>query len=192
MRATPLRLLAIVALAAAAIPAPAATRWVTDAASSKLTFVATQAGGEFEGRFARFTPVIVFDAGDLAHSRFTVDIDTGAAATGEHDRDNILKGKDFFAVERWPQARFEALVFRTTGAASFEATGRLTLRDVTREVRLPFTFRRAADGTSAVLAGGTTVRRLDFGVGQGEWRDTQWVGDDVRIRFELKLKQAAP
>jgi polyisoprenoid-binding protein YceI len=43
-----------------------------------------------------------------------------------------------------------------------------------------------------MLAGGTTVRRLDYGVGQGEWSDTQWVGNDVRIRFELNLKKAAP
>lgn len=198
MNTSPLRLIALPLLAAAATAAtaataaPAATVWVTDAASSKLTFVATQAGGEFEGRFARFTPAIVFDPADLAHSRFNVDIATAAAETGEHDRDNILKGKDFFAVERWPQARFETRVFRVTGPASYEATGKLTLRDVTREVRLPFTFKRGADGKSAVLAGTTTVRRLDFGVGQGEWIDTQWVGNDVRIHFDLNLKQAPP
>jgi polyisoprenoid-binding protein YceI len=185
-----LRLLVLPALAALATAASAATAWVTEPASSKLTFVATQAGGEFEGRFARFTPVIAFDAADLAHSRFSVDIATGAAETGEPDRDNILKGKDFFAVERWPLAHFEARDFRVSGPASYEATGKLTLRDVTREVRLPFTFKRGADGKSAVLAGTTIVRRLDFGVGQGEWADTQWVGNDVRIHFELGLKQA--
>ena len=50
-----------------------------------------------------------------------------------------------------------------------------------------FTFKPAADGHTAVLSGGATIRRLDFGVGQGEWQDTKWVGNDVRIGFELVL-----
>jgi polyisoprenoid-binding protein YceI len=191
MTAVRLRLLALLVLAAGLTPAWAATAWLTDASSSRLTFVATQAGGEFEGRFARFTPAIVFDATDLAHSRFSVDVDTGSAETGTSERDNILKGKDFFDTGRWPRAHFEAAAFRSTGPAAFEATGTLTLRDVTRAVRLPFTFRSSGDGRSAVLAGETSVQRLDFGVGQGEWRDTQWVGNEVRIRFELNLKPAA-
>lgn len=186
------RLTLAVALVTLAVPtgrAWCATSWTTDPATSTLTFVATQAGGEFEGRFRRFTPVIVFDPADLAHSRFSVAIDAASADTGDPDRDNTLKGKDFFAVQQWPAARFETTSFRAVGAGSFEATGRLTLRDATREVRLPFSFKPSPDGRSAVLAGGTTVRRLDFGVGQGEWQDTQWVGNDVRIRFELRLKR---
>ncbi len=51
-----------------------------------------------------------------------------------------------------------------------------------------FAFKPAADGRGAAIAGGTTIRRLDFGVGQGEWQDTKWVGDDVRIKFELVLE----
>ena len=173
-------------------PAWGASPWSTDLAASKLTFVATQAGGEFEGRFARFTPVIVFDPADLAHSRFAVEVDTASAQTGEGDRDKVLTGKDFFAVEQWPRAHFETTALRAAGAGGFEASGRLTLRNVTREVRLPFTFTAGADGKTARLAGGTTVQRLDFGVGQGEWLDTKWVGNEVRIRFELALKKAAP
>lgn len=186
------RLIAVPLLALVTGSAWSATAWTTDAAASKLTFVATQAGGEFEGRFKRFAPAIVFDPVDLANSRFAVEIDTTTAATGETDRDNILKGQEFFAVAQWPAARFETGAFRSVGPGSFEATGRLTLRNVTRDVRLRFTFKPGADGRTAVLAGGTTVQRLDYGVGQGEWTDTQWVGNEVRIRFELHLKNTAP
>jgi len=140
----PAKALAFLALALAAAPDWGATAWSTDSAASTLTFVATQAGGEFEGTFRRFEPMIVFDAADLAHSRFA------------------------------------------------DATGKLTLRNVTHEIHLPFTFKLAADGKSAVLVGGTAVHRLDFGVGQGEWSDTKWVGDEVRIRFELTLRRTPP
>ena len=190
--ARPVVAIALAWLALAAGPAWSATTWSSDPATGRLKFVATQAGGEFEGRFKRFTPAITFAPDDLAHSRFTVEIDATSADTGETERDNTLKGKDFFAVAQWPAAHFEAASFRATASGSFEAAGKLTLRNVTRDVRLPFTFKPAPDGRSAVLAGGTTVRRLDYGVGQGEWSDTQWVGNDVRIRFELNLKKAAP
>jgi polyisoprenoid-binding protein YceI len=185
-------LLGILSLTLATAPAWGATSWAFDSGSSKLTFVATQAGGEFEGRFQRFTPNIVFNPADLTHSSFTVDIDTTTADTGEPDRDDALKGRDFFATDQWPKAHFEATAFRATGPGAFVATGRLTVRNVSREVQLPFTFKTAVDGKSAALVGGTTVHRLDYGVGQGEWSDTKWVGNEVRIRFDVTLRRTSP
>jgi len=165
----------------------AATAWRTDAADSQLVFRAMQAGAEFEGRFKRFVPEIRFDPADLTGSRFLVEIDTRSADTQDGDRDAALASGDFFATDRWPTARFETTGFAAKGAGKFEARGRLTIRDVTRDVLVPFTFTPGADGHHATLAGGTTIRRLDFGVGQGEWTDTTWVGNEVKIRFELRL-----
>jgi cytochrome b561 len=169
---------------------PAATDWHADAAASELVFQAKQAGAEFEGRFKRFNPQIRFDPADLAGSRFLVEIDTRSADTQDSDRDAALASGDFFATDRWPTARFETTGFAAKGPGKFEARGRLTIRDVTRDVVVPFTFAPAADGKHATLAGGTTIRRLDFGVGQGEWTDTTWVGNEVKIHFELRLDSA--
>jgi polyisoprenoid-binding protein YceI len=169
---------------------PAATAWQADPAASRLLFTATQAGADFEGRFARFAPKIQFDPADLAGSRFDVEIDTRSADTQDQDRDTALASDDFFATGRWPSAHFVATSFAARGAGKYEARGQLTIRDVTREVLLPFSFSPAADGHHARLTGGTTIHRLDFGVGQGEWTDTKWVGNDVRIRFELELAAA--
>jgi len=179
----------LAALLSAAAPSHAATAWSTDAARSRLEFTATQAGGDFDGAFGRFQADIVFDPANLAQGRFRVQIDTGSARTGEKDRDGLLAGADFFAVERWPRSRFEADRFVSLGGGRFEALGRLTIRDVTREIRLPFSFRPSPDGTRAEMTGGVTIHRLDYGVGQGEWQDTKWVGDEVRIRFELILQR---
>jgi len=180
--------LAVTILAAATLPAArAATAWATDPDRSRLEFTATQAGGEFEGRFKRFLPDIVFDPQDLAASRFVVEIDTGSADTLEKDRDAALAGPEFFDVARWPSARYEASRFTKAGGDRFEALGKLTIRGITRDVRLAFTFSRSAGGRSASLTGSTTIRRLDFGVGQGEWQDTRWLGNDVGIRFDLAL-----
>jgi polyisoprenoid-binding protein YceI len=184
-----LRTLALAVSLLAASAAHGATGWATDAARSRLGFTGTLSGGSFEGSFKRFEPEITFDPADLAGSRFRVTIETGSADTLDADRDTILKGAEFFAVDRWPVARFEAARFVAAGPGRYTAQGKLTLRDVTRDVTLSFIFEPAADPGTAVLEGGTTVRRLDFGVGQGEWQDTRWVGDEVTVRFSLFLRR---
>jgi polyisoprenoid-binding protein YceI len=187
-------LVALCAAGVALADAPAVTaaqHWTTDSAHSQLTFSAVQAGAHFEGRFATFDPQIDFDAANLAASHFVVTVATGSADTRDKERDETLRGKDFFAVTKWPQARFETTGFTSSGNGRFEAQGKLTIRDVTRPVRLPFTFVAAGDGRTARMSGGTTIQRLDFGVGQGEWTDTSWVGNAVEIHFDLALTRAA-
>jgi polyisoprenoid-binding protein YceI len=176
-----------VLLLSACAVAQAATRWAVDASRSSLEFTATQAGAQFDGRFARFTPEIAFDPAELAGSRFRVLVETESVETGDRERDATLRSNEFFAVERWPNSQFSTTGFRSSGSGRFEAAGTLTLRDVTRPVALTFTFRPRSDGT-AELAGEATIRRLDFGVGQGEWQDTKWVGNEVVIRFRLQLR----
>lgn len=165
----------------------AATAWTADPAQSRLEFVATQAGGTFDGRFARFQAETEFDPAELPAGRLRVEVDIASAETGNDERDGVLVGPDFFAVERWPTATFTADRFAARGPGRFEAAGTLTLRGVAKDLTLDFTFVPAGGGVTAEMAGTTTLRRLDFGVGQGEWRDTDWVGDEVRIRFKLIL-----
>ena len=60
---------------------------------------------------------------------------------------------------------------------------------VARDLPVTFRFKGPADGKSAALTGEATIHRLDFGIGQGEWRDTKWLGNDVRVRFDIVLKK---
>jgi polyisoprenoid-binding protein YceI len=173
-----------------AAPAPAATAWVADPVHSRLTFVAGGSAGEFQGRFDRFHADIAFDPRDLAGSRFHVTIETASADTQDETRDKALAGDDFFAAGRWPAATYDATRFVTAADGRYEERGRLKIRDVSRDVNVVFTFRPGASGHAAVLTGGATLHRLDFGVGQGEWQDTNLVGNDVRIQFELALEPA--
>jgi polyisoprenoid-binding protein YceI len=50
---------------------------------------------------------------------------------------------------------------------------------------------RRADPITMTLRGTTVIRRLDFGVGQGDWKSTEWVDNDVTIRFDVLLTTAA-
>lgn len=174
-------------LLCAAGAAFAATLWRMEPTSSQLTFVGKQAGAEFTGKFERFTADIRFDAKDLSNSKFIVDIEMAAVNTKDKERDDILKGSDLFDAKRWPKARYIADGFTAKGGDKYAATGKLTIRDITRDVPIEFTFTPDPAGKNAWLKGGAKIKRLDFGVGQGEWKDTQWVSNDVRVEFALRL-----
>jgi len=169
-----------------AVVALAAAQWSMQPKESKLTFVGEQAGAKFEGSFDKFTADIAFDADNLAASRFDVKIDTASVNTQDGERDDTIKSADLFDVKRFPTAQYVADKFTAQGGNKYSATGKLTLRNVTKDVPIEFTFENKAG--DAWLKGTAKIKRLDFGVGQGEWKDTSTVGNDVQVRFALRLK----
>lgn len=183
--ATRIASLAALALAVGGLSL-AANLWQTQPKESTLTFVGTQAGAQFEGVFEKFTADIKFDPQDLAGSRFEVKIDMASVNSRDGERDDTIRSADLFDVKHWPTGRYVADKFTAKGGGKFGATGKLTVRDVTRTVPIEFTFENR--NGSAWLKGTAAIKRLDFGVGQGDWRDTETVANEVKIRFALLLK----
>ena len=177
---------ALAACAFAGLAAAAPGAWTADPAASRFTFSATLGGGEFEGTFGDYSADILFDPDNLAGSRFQVVVRTGTARTGDPERDTALAGPDFFSTSRWTSATWVADRFDAAGPGRWIAHGRLTLRGVTRNQDVAFTFVEQPAGT-ARLAGTARVRRLDYGIGQGDWQDTSVLGNDVRLSFDLVL-----
>jgi polyisoprenoid-binding protein YceI len=178
--------------APAAAPSAAASHYTLDPAKSSLEFTFLQAGAKNSGRFPRFTVTLDFPGADPAGGRLEVAVDVAKLDTGDKDRDDTLRSDDLFAVAKFPQAHFLATRIAKT-ASGYEADGALTIRGVTRDTKVPFTFREAAEGGVAAgyLAGRTVVRRLDFGVGQGDWKATDQAGNEVIVSFTLRLTRAA-
>ena len=130
-------------------------------------------------------------ADNLAASKLEVGVEVNSLDTGDKDRDDTLRGADLLSVAKFPQAHFSAAQIVKT-ATGFEASGKLTIRGVTRDTRVPFTFRTASEAGASVgyMSGKVTIRRLDFGVGQGDWKATDQVGNDVTVSFALRLVSA--
>jgi polyisoprenoid-binding protein YceI len=162
--------------------------YTLDPGKSTLEFTFTQAGAQNKGHFGRFAVSFDFSPEELAASHLEVQVDTASVDTGDKDRDDTLKSADLFSVQKFPQARFSATQIVKT-ATGYEAQGKLTIRDVTRDTRVPFTFRTAAEQGANVgyMTGKVTIRRLDFGVGQGEWKATDQAGNEVMVSFALRL-----
>jgi polyisoprenoid-binding protein YceI len=176
----------------AAAQAASPVHYVLDQAKSTLEFTFMQAGAQNKGKFTRFPVSFDFSPESPAGGHLEVTVEMGSLDTGDKERDDTLRTPDLFSVAKFPQARFSATQITKT-AQGFEAAGKLTIRDVTREVRVPFTFRTAQEGGATVgyMSGKTSIRRLDFGVGQGDWKATDQVGNEVGVSFALRLTSAA-
>jgi polyisoprenoid-binding protein YceI len=165
-----------------------APHYALDQSKSTLAFSFVQAGAQNQGRFTRFPVNFDFSPDNLAAGHLEVVVEMGSLDTGDQERDDTLRGADMFAVTKFPQSHFSATQFAKT-ATGFEAVGKLTIRGVTRDARVPFSFRTATENGMAVgyMNGRTSIKRLDYGVGQGDWKSTEWVGADVGVSFALRL-----
>ena len=168
--------------------APAVTHYVLDPSKSTLEFNFSQAGAQNKGKFKQLAASFDFAPDNLAASKLDVTIEVGSLDTGDQERDDTLRSADLFAVTKFKQAHFSATQIAKT-ATGYEALGKLTIRDVTRDARIPFALRTAAEAGASVvyMTGKTSVRRLDYGVGQGDWKATDQVGNDVGVSFTLRL-----
>jgi len=154
---------------------------------STLGFSSSFEGEAVEGNFSKFTPLIEFDPKQLASARFDVAIELASADTKNDERDDALRGSDFFNSKKAPQARYLASKFRALGGNRYAADGTLTLNGKSKPVTLEFSW---TPGAQTVLAGSASVKRLDFNVGIGDWSDTSELPNEVKVRTRLLL--AAP
>jgi polyisoprenoid-binding protein YceI len=174
-----------IVLVLALCPAAHAEVRQADQSDGRLEFSAIQAGASFTGSFTRFRVALDFDPEHPASGRLDVTVEVASIDTRDPERDEILRGPDFFQVEKHAQAVFHAGRFERAGDG-WRAPGDLTIRGVTRSVPVAFTLAPAAG--ALVMKGSASLERLAFGLGQGEWASTEWVGDAVDVRFELRLQ----
>jgi polyisoprenoid-binding protein YceI len=185
-------LVLLIMLLCASIASAAQALYSVDAAKSTLEFGFVQAGAQNKGRFPKLAVNFNFDADNLAASRLDVTVEVAALDTGDQERDDTLREPDLFNVAKFPQAHFAATQIIKT-AAGYDASGTLLLRGVTRPLHVPFTLRSTTEQGRRVLymTGKTLIKRLDFGVGQGDWKSTEWVGNEVTVTFNLRLLAAS-
>jgi polyisoprenoid-binding protein YceI len=156
---------------------------------SRLAFVSRQMGVPVEGEFRKFSVQLAFDPSRPAAARAALEIDLASVDAGSKEANEEVVGKNWFDVKRFPVARFEAGSIKALGNNRFELRGRMTLKGRSADLVLPVTF--TPTGNSGVLAGGFTLKRLQWGIGEGPWGDPGTVADEVEIKFRF-LAEAAP
>ena len=173
----------------AATPAKAGTAaspsgaWTVDYAKSTLGFSATETGTAFDGRFEKYDAKINFNPADLSSAFIDVTVDMTSAKTGDKQRDIALPEDDWFAAKKFPSTHFTSTKIEKTGVGEYIAHGLLTIREASKPVNLPFSLR--IDGDTAHAIGSTSLARTDYGVGQGDFADDQWVGLNVKVTVDI-------
>jgi polyisoprenoid-binding protein YceI len=175
---------AIAILAALALPAMAKD-WQVDPAHGTLAFTNSYQGVEYGGQFRRFEAMIDYDPNDLAHAKFDVTIDITSLDTQNAERDHTALGADFFDATKFPRAHFVTTSFRKTADGKVVADGTLTLRGISKPVTLDVTF--SPRGDTATLDVTARLKRLDFGIGAGQWADPSMIGNEVTVHGHLAL-----
>lgn len=178
---------ALVAMLAVPAAVPAFAADYVQAPGSTLAFATKYDGETFTGSFPGFSTTLSFDPANLAEAKLDVSIPLAGAKTGNADRDSTLQGEDFFNIAKFTQARYTASEFRSLGGNQYAADGTLDLRGVKKPVTLTFTW---TPGAKPVLAGKATVKRLDFGVGGGDWADTDTIPNEVAVSTKVVLQPA--
>jgi polyisoprenoid-binding protein YceI len=170
-------------LTAAALPVSAQQKLVP--AQSEVAFTSTQMGVPVQGRFNRFAARIDFDPRKPEAGRIDFTIDTASASIGVPELDAELAKPTWFDAARFPQASFKGSSAKAAGNGKYDVAGKLTIKGNTRDVVIPVVIAQAAKVATAT--GTLVIKRLDFGIGDGEWKDTSMVANDVQVRFKLVL-----
>lgn len=185
----------ILLAAATALPAAAlGSDWDVVHDQSELSFTATQTGSEFDGTF-EFTADMTFDRERPEQSAFDVTVDITSVDTGSRDRDTALADQAWFWFDEHPEAYFRTSRIVHREGNRYEAVADLTIKSITHEVVLPFTWEQDGDTArlegraTAVMRGGLTMDRTRWDVGTGEWSSGDTIGRQVDVHVDLLLER---
>jgi polyisoprenoid-binding protein YceI len=160
------------------------------------------------GHFKNVTGTLSFDPADPAGASFEATVTVAALATGEPDRDRHLLSADFLDAANFPVITYRSEAVHLAGPADAMVDGLITIRGVTRPLRLRTTFLGTwqtpwweggvdlGPRTRAGFVATGCLNRLDFGVSWNSMLDHGGivVGNDVDITLDAEaiLEEPSP
>ncbi len=156
-----------------------------DTARSSVTAISKQLGLAMDIKFGKFDAAVNYNPANLAASTAEVNIDVTSVDVGSKMYSDELKKKDWFDTAKYPKATFVSSAFKQGAGSAVSVVGKLTIKGVTQDVTAPVTFKQ--EGASQVFEGALPIKRNAFHVGDGDWKDTSVVADDVIIKFRVVI-----
>jgi polyisoprenoid-binding protein YceI len=184
-------------LSVVTVNAQTASMWMVDKAHTSVNFSVNHFFSAVTGKFSSFDGTIHFDPANLKGSSVKFTIPVSSVNTGNTKRDNHLQSADFFDAKAFPNMTFVSSRFEKKSAKEYLAFGKLTIRNVTKDIVLPFKITGEMEhpmmkGTVILgLASTFKINRNDYGVGSGDWATTMVVGSavDIQVNMELNRQQ---
>lgn len=150
---------------------------------STLSFISKQMNVPVDGSFKRFSAKIAFDPAKPQAAKAQFDVDMDSIDAGSNEANDEVKAKDWFNVKVFPKATFVSEKIKALGSNRYEVTGPLTIKGKTQQVTAPFTL--SLQGKTGIFDGAFTLKRTDFGLGEGTWADVSVVANEVQMKFHI-------
>jgi polyisoprenoid-binding protein YceI len=187
----PRTVLALAALAAglASSSAAAVETYTIDPVHSAVGFSIRHFVAKVPGKFSKFSGTITVDRANPQNSSAEATIDVASVNTDNQKRDDHLRNADFFEVAKFPTMTFKSIAWKKTGADTFEVTGNLTLKGVSKPVVLKVTSLGFGPGMGGAMLSGweatTTINKAEFNLKDPPMLDAA-LGDDVTITINIE------
>ena len=185
-----LPLLAAALVAGLASSASAAVEsYKIDSTHSTVQFSLRHLVSKFTGSFSSVSGTITVDRDHLEKSTAEATIDIGSVNTADEKRNNHLKAPDFFDFAKFPAMTFKSTAWKKTGEDTFDVTGNLTIKDVTKPVVLKVKLLGFGEGMGGTQVSGweitSGIKKSDFGLA-GPAMLGKVLGDDVAINIGIE------
>lgn len=165
-----------------ALPVLAATL-KADPAKSSITATFKQLNVPVDAKFRQFDAQIVYDAAKPDASKANVSIDVASFDLGDPEYNKEVLKKEWFDAAQFPKATFVSSQIKPGAGGKLDVAGKLTIKGKTADVRFPMSVKK--EGNTQVFEGALPIKRLTYNIGEGEWKDTSMVADEVTIRFRV-------
>ena len=164
-----------------------AATWVLDPADSTVIFKYSYSGTPYHGEFTNVDAVFDIDPLNPGSCNFSVTIPIADISIEDEETLSYLLDVEMFDVDQFPTASFKAEKCRLESLNSFVADGMLTIRDQTHPLSFPFKLdvETAGGKVRFHLTSEVTIKRLEYGVGQGYLANTSAIPNDVVIEVDV-------
>jgi polyisoprenoid-binding protein YceI len=185
------KLLVLSALALGFVSAASAAveTYAIDPAHSSVGFSIRHVFSQVPGAFTQFAGTLTIDRDNLENSKVEAVIQVGSVSTANEKRDAHLKTPDFFDAAKFGTITFTSKSWKKTGENTYDVTGDLTIKDVTKEVVLKVTSLGFGPGMTGKPVSGwsatTILNRSDFGV-NGPAMLGKAVGNEVTVSISIE------
>ncbi|MBX3626973.1 MAG: YceI family protein [Rhizobacter sp.] len=177
------QLIASVLLASVALGAAAQQKLVP--AQSEIAFTSKQMGVPVDGKFKKFDAQVAFDPKKPEAAKIAFTVDLASVSFGSSETESEVAKPDWFNTKAFPQATFQSTTVKATGPGKFEVAGKLTIKGASQNIVVPVALAQAGGTTTAT--GGFVLKRLDFRIGDGDWKDTSMVANEVTVKLKFAL-----
>jgi len=149
---------------------------------STVQFTIKNFGFNVTGTMTGLTGQIRFDVEHPEDASFDVSLNAASVNTDNTMRDDHLRKAAYFNTEKYPLIRLVSGKITGSGKnGGLLFTGRLTIKDHTKDLSFPFT--REAAGGGYRFKGVFTINRKDFDVG-----GTSTISDKLEVALDVIVK----